>query len=138
MKRITLLAIFSVLLSGCGIAYQSNRSQLLKTATVQDYGIQPPDNYKEIEKSLIVSKLKDPDSAKFQFGSIYRDAIPGGFTSPKAVLVWRHDVMVNAKNSYGGYVGFQPYRFAWRDGRIFAVAYPDLSGGPYFCWEYVK
>jgi hypothetical protein len=131
--------VLAFLVSGCGIAYESNRSQLLKSATVGDYGPRPPENYQDMEAGLVRSSLKDPDSAKFQFGAIYGDAIQSASFSPKAVLVWRSDVQVNAKNSYGGYAGFQPYHFAWRDGQIFAVAYPIVTeyGASDGVWQYL-
>ncbi len=40
-------------------------------------------------------------------------------------------VDVNAKNSFGGYTGSEPYLFAWKDGRMYA--YRFASAG----WDYV-
>ena len=133
----TMLALF---LSGCGVAYNAKRSQMLNTATVSDYGSRPPTDHQEFEMQIIRAGLKDPDSAKFEFGDVARDAIQSGFMSPTPILIWRTYVRVNAKNSYGGYTGFQPYHFAWRDGKIFAIAYPNVgphgvSDGP---WQYLK
>jgi hypothetical protein len=55
-------------------------------------------------KGMVISTLKDPESAKFK--------------DTKAITVMYHGGrqtficgMVNAKNSFGGYTGFQPYIF---------------------------
>jgi len=133
-------AILTFMISGCGIAYEANRSQLLKTATVGDFGPRPPANYQDIESDMIRDMLKDPDSAKIRFGELTTDAIQSGFASPKAILIWKNDALVNAKNSYGGYVGFQAYHFAWRDGHIIAVAFPIVTeyGASDGNWQYLK
>lgn len=144
MKRLVVVIItgtmFALFLSGCGVAYNVKRSQMLKTATEADYGPPPPTNHQELEMQLIRANLKDPDSAKCEFGGVTRDAIQSGFASPTPILVWRTSVRVNAKNSYGGYTGFQPYHFAWRDGRVVAVAFPTVSayGVSDGYWQYLK
>jgi hypothetical protein len=51
---------------------------MLETATEADYGSPPPANHQELERQIILDSLKDPDSAKFEFGSVTRDAIPSG------------------------------------------------------------
>ncbi len=134
----TVLAIF---LSACGVAYNANRSKLLSTATEADYGPPPPDNHQDIEARAVLATLKDPESARFQFGGVSRDAIPSGPMSPTAMLVWVTFAQVNAKNSYGGYTGFQPWRFAWTNGRIVAVAPPMIMRGGEVVdgwWQYLK
>ncbi len=74
-------------------------------------------------------RLKDADSAKYQWGTVDRgfvkDApIIGGHIYTGYVL----HALVNAKNSYGGYSGFEEYTFLFRDGQI-ARAYHQ-SGIP--------
>jgi hypothetical protein len=59
--------------------------------------------------------MKDPDSAKIQcVGEPKRDTIRLSITGSRAFSVWVTQVSVNAKNSFGGYVGAQPYLLAWR------------------------
>jgi hypothetical protein len=80
-----------------------------------------------VEKQFVLARLKDPESARFEFAPQKRDAIPKGFASPTPILVWTSTVRVNAKNSFGGYAGFHTYHFAWQNGRIVAVAVPMVT-----------
>jgi hypothetical protein len=61
--------------------------------------------------SLVKAELKDPDSAKFKGLRIKMDGTGCGW--------------VNAKNSYGGYAGFQVF-YVGKDGKV-AFIPPDLS-----------
>jgi hypothetical protein len=128
MKQLVIAIItgtmFALFLFGCGPIYESRLKEMLKTATYEDFGPPPPDNYQEMETEIIRHSLKDPDSAQIKFGDLGRSAIPSGSSSLTPMLIWRNDVLVNAKNSFGGYGGFQPYHFAWRDGRLIAVSFP--------------
>jgi hypothetical protein len=127
------MAILMFSLSGCGIAYNIKRNEMLKTATEADFGPRPPSNYQETEKQMILDTLKDPDSAKFKFvEKIENTTIQKGFGSPTPILVWISEVWVNAKNSYGGYTGEQRYLFAWKDGKIIATSSPDSV-----MWKYL-
>jgi hypothetical protein len=117
-------------LSGCGVAYEQERSGILKTASIQSFGPPPPDNYREVGADLIRKQLKDPDSAKFEWvGEPKKDAIQPAFASPHAIPVWLTEVGVNAKNSFGGYTGSQLWMLAWQNGKIIAFASPDTTGG---------
>lgn len=132
--KVSVLLLMISAISGCGVAYNVNRNSLLKSATESDYGPPPPPNHQDLEAQAIRARLKDPESARFEFGvgEIRRDAIQSGFASPTPILVWRTVVQVNAKNSYGGYTGFQPWHFAWSNGRIIATSF---SGE---IWLYVQ
>jgi len=71
-----------------------------------------------VSESLIANTLKDPGSAQFRRGQCFK----GAFNSvplmgmPKA-YGWIQQGEVNAKNSYGGYVGFRPYQVLMKDGQ---------------------
>ena len=54
-----------------------------------------PANYRKVADARIASILKDPDSRKVRFGAMPYGGLVCG--------------TVNAKNSYGGYVGDQPF-----------------------------
>lgn len=132
-----LLILSVLLLSGCGTVYQSRRNNLLQTATPKDYGPPPPINHQEIAKNIVLKQLKDPESAKFEeWSAPRRDIIQQGFASPVPILVWITSVNVNAKNSYGGYVGFQPYFFAWKNGMLYAFC--SQRGSDLVFWEYIQ
>jgi hypothetical protein len=134
MGKFLFIIVASVLLTGCGTVYESRRVELLKTAKVEDYGPKPPADYQEKEKAFVLSLLKDPESARFKIiGEPVPQIIQSAFASPRPLLVWQHFLNVNAKNSFGGYTGYQPYIFSWRDGEI--VAYLTSDSG---FWIYLK
>ena len=105
LSKLFLGLIVSVfLITGCGTASPS-----LKNYTFKD----SPDvnKYKASIKSQTELILKDPQSAKYRFGTPFK-----GYTvkhSNHSEVSWTGWVIpyeVNAKNGYGGYAGFQPYR----------------------------
>lgn len=73
--------------------------------------------------------LKDPDSAKYQWGQLRRSWIREslGFDSTFKFGYFL-DVDVNAKNSFGGYTGYKPFRFMFFDREIVRVDAQDLLG----------
>ncbi|WP_419832801.1 hypothetical protein [Endozoicomonas atrinae] len=64
-------------------------------------------NYKQIALYYFQSVAKDPDSVKMQMGPI-----------KLTPLGWRACARVNAKNSFGGYVGDKGYLFTYRNGKL--------------------
>ena len=138
------VAAIACLVTGCGLAYQSNRTALLKSASLSDWGLEPPSDHWTVEEEFVRRRLKDPDSARFSHGSVTRDAIPAGDIisgETKAQLVWVSSLGVNAKNSYGGYVGERIYYFAWKDGKMIGVNEPEVSssgGVMYVSWIILK
>jgi hypothetical protein len=100
---------------------------LLTAASAPDYG-PAPDRATGIAlvEQAVRSTLKDPDSAKFTW--------PNGFVSG-----WYHPFMdhkyvgwitcgtVNAKNSYGGYVGSAAVVGVIHDGQVVKVDIDDPS-----------
>lgn len=115
MVRLFISFLLALSLSACGLAYQKKTNDLLKVSKPEDWGILDKDqslrNAREfVQKSIINSLLKDPNSAVFKFGEPRRgtDIIAG-----EAVLVWYADMQVNAKNSFGGYVGYRTYSFEY-------------------------
>jgi hypothetical protein len=119
MKCRIALVMLALALTGCGIAYESRKAHLEKTAKIEDYGPRPPADYQDLERQMILNGLKDPESARIEFlGSPMASIIQARFASPKPILVWVSSARVNAKNSFGGYNGFSLYQFAWRDGKV--------------------
>jgi hypothetical protein len=129
---LSLAAAFS--LAGCGVAYQQQRSEILRSASTESFGPPPPADYRATGEAFIKRLLKDPDSARFEWVSEPRhEAIQPAFASPHAMPVWVTGVRVNAKNSFGGYTGAEPFALAWKNGKI--IAYTSSSSG---FWEYVR
>lgn len=122
MKRsIALLISGLFFLSACGLAYNSRRAELLKTAKPEDWGAPPPVEYASLERNLVRSLLKDPYSAVFKGPTEPRRDVVGKMFSPTPSLAWVSYLAVNAKNSFGGYTGDSYFEFAWINGKIFAV-----------------
>lgn len=134
-KAFVFVWVTLVFLPGCGLVYQSRRDELLKTAKVEDYGVKPPVNFVKQEEDYLRADLKDPDSAEFRNDNLppVTDIIQSGFGSPQPILVWTHILEMNGKNGFGGYVGYQPYKFAWKDGKMVAVYSTDIA-----FWVYLK
>lgn len=70
----------------------------------------PPANAEAKARDFIERTLRDPESARYRFGTLTK--------AYGAYGVWNYStpwsgyllpVEVNAKNSFGGYVGFKPY-----------------------------
>lgn len=94
-----------------------------------DYGA-PPVSYKEAIARYFDSTLKDPRS--IQYGAI-SDPTKGFFETRAPVISggkvtvtygWLVKATINAKNSYGGYVGFKTYVFTFRGEEIANVDLP--------------
>ena len=128
LKRIALLGclIFAqaALLQGCA---QAPTQQEINSA---DYGYPiSQDDAVSQAKGAFGIYLKDPESARYSFGPVYKGYFVGSaFEGRKLQAGYLLDVTVNAKNSYGGYVGAKPYKFLFRNGKI-AGAWEVGSGG---------
>lgn len=88
-----------------------------------------PENWKEIVENGIRGILKDPESARFRYPnekqkycgiSNISDGIAHKITlsSKSPLLGYSGIVFVNAKNSFGGYVGEEPYWYMITDGEL--------------------
>ena len=71
----------------------------------------PPAGYEETIKRHFENTLKDPESARYKFGKPIKAYANNGIVYGGNIAWWGYmvDVEVNAKNSFGGYVGFKPY-----------------------------
>lgn len=98
MKKFLLIGLIGAMLSGCATKLTDEQ---IKSA---DYGLEPT-NYEQVVKNYYEIVAKDPDSLKYK-----------EITKPQKV--WLRDfgeykfgyltcVILNGKNSYGAYVGYQ-------------------------------
>lgn len=94
-KLLLVLLSTIILLTGCS---GTPTSEQLASA---DYG-RYPKNYEKVIKDYMQSQLKDPDSATYKFRNIPKS---GWSSLGKTLFGYRLCVEINAKNSYGGYVG---------------------------------
>lgn len=73
--------------------------------------------------AFMASYLKDPRSAQYQWSSVKKAWIHMQPTAFKPrTYGYALEGRINGKNSYGGYVGFKPYRFFFRDRQLVQVA----------------
>lgn len=75
-------------------------------------------------KAWMDPKLKDPMSATYQCGNPRR-----AWTNVFGNLTygWEVNCMINARNSFGGYVGAKPYGFLFKDGRVVQDAWANIG-----------
>lgn len=117
MKNRTL--VFSVLLAaflfpGCSSTPGITPEQMENA----DYGPRP-ENYEADLRAIICGQLKDPYSAVINCGVPY----PGYTTGARIMgakldkFGWLVEVRVNAKNSFGAYVGETVYYFFYKSGQ---------------------
>jgi uncharacterized protein YceK len=117
MKTIVIAIAACLVLVGCSsVPVEQVQAEAAKIG----YGEPLPSNWQDMVKNYIAASLKDPMSAVYQFGEpaqgmIQKAPIRGGGLDVTGYLV---SVLVNAKNSYGGYTGFKEYQFLIRDGKI--------------------
>jgi len=120
MKLVTLLlSIAALAFSGC--ATLPSHTEQLAQAEAMGYGAELPADYQEVIRDSMLQVLKDGYSAQYQFEAPYKGWITGKAPSGLPgveVAGWIVPAAVNAKNSYGAYVGFKPYKFLIRDGRV--------------------
>lgn len=66
-------------------------------------------DFRSVAEAKIKERLKDPSSAEFKWGEPFKVSCNKGlFRTPQRWLGWSLMVEVNAKNSFGGFTGFQP------------------------------
>ncbi|MDI2589995.1 hypothetical protein NYP20_16275 [Pseudomonas sp. N3-W] len=114
IKKITTILFLSVFLVAC--AGKPTQKELDNA----DYG-QPVEQSiaEDLTKSFFAQYLKDPYSAQYSFGGIYKGYNVGSvFENRKITAGYLLDVSINAKNSYGGYVGTKTYKFIFHNGRM--------------------
>ena len=103
-----------------------------KPAEEIDYGEPPTHDYKTELMEGTVSGLKDPDSARFRFHEPVKGSMGRGLLKPK-VHGWIVKMLVNAKNSYGGYTGEHPHWYLYRGSNIVQSLHdwqvPDFNWG---------
>jgi hypothetical protein len=100
--------------SACAVPFQGgpNAEELARA----DYG-PPPVNYESAIREHLNRALFDPFSAHIEVGRPEQAwyGTQGGLAVPRDIRFgWRVPVRVNAKNRYGGYVGWQNYFFTFR------------------------
>lgn len=158
MKKIILFSAISFSLIGCAphaytLPNDSGYSQQMAEAKKKDAEFAEkvrninldtadvgaaPKNYKSLVENAIRNQLKDPDSARFSDMTPPRKEVM--VENKEFVYGYATCVNVNAKNSYGGYVGKQLYWVFMRNNEVLRIkntndAYGDIIfvGRPVKC-----
>lgn len=111
MKKITVLFVVLLIIVNCAPS--------VKVVKNKDFG-EYPENYKEVIKLYYSVRLKDPESARYEwpeepFKGFY---IEGGFKNP--IYGYICPVGINAKNSFGGYTGMKMRIFIMKGNELLA------------------
>lgn len=77
------------------------------------------------------SKLKDPESAQFRAWSPLYKGILNWSQSVKITGVWQGCVQVNAKNSFGGYVGEKTYKYKVKNNKVLWMRRSNCKSSDY-------
>lgn len=122
----SLVVLVVAALGGCATAVHPTMEQLSSA----DYG-ECPAHYMDAIHAYFDSTLKDPASVQ------YRDiTVPEkGYIQSRTALEstgqvtygWLVNATINAKNSYGGYVGFRTYEFLFRGEQIVDTLPPEAD-----------
>lgn len=104
--KVVWVAAATALLAGC-VA-----SPALIQAQTYDFGAAPTNAEDQI-KRYFSRTLKDPMSATYEFSEPFKGRCDVDWLDPSSefAIGWVVQTNVNAKNSYGGYTGAQPYAF---------------------------
>ncbi|MBN3071168.1 hypothetical protein H4F33_03345 [Pectobacterium brasiliense] len=143
MNKIVIISMLSasLFLAGCAPGYVTNPvssngySQKIQDAKRKDAEFaekvkninletsdvgSKPSNYKKIIEDAIRDQLKDPESAKFSDMTTPRKEVM--VEQSNFVYGYSLCVYVNAKNSYGGYVGKQLYWVFMRNNQVLRIS----------------
>lgn len=99
-----------------------------------DYGRDmTQEEVEDLARAKMQTFLKDPDSAQWKCEPIKKGWIVhnNGFRKDTTMYGWQVNCMINAKNSYGGYVGYREHKFYARDGALIGVLEANKSGTDY-------
>lgn len=110
--------ILASMITGCAsTAFREPTYQELSAAS---YGAPiAQDDAQALALRFLSARLKDADSAKYQWGSVERGYLKDApIIGGRAYAGYVMHVEVNAKNSYGGYAGFQDFAFLFFNGSI--------------------
>lgn len=124
MRRNRAILMAVLIISACmtGCAEFAPRPSETELASL-DFGEPVSQDFAESDAKIFFEHyLKDPYSAQIQYAHVYRGWVKepllnGGKLHYGYVL----DVSVNAKNSFGGYVGATNFKFIFRENKVLAV-----------------
>lgn len=124
-----LLGISFALLSACATTSGGPAGEPL---TLADAGPAPRDAL-AAAKTALRDVLKDPESARVELIRPARPIVLARSMFSEGGAGWEICVSVNAKNSFGAYVGYKPYFILWHATGVKEIKGQDLGFG--YCAE---
>lgn len=123
-KLAMLVITSSLLLTACATA---PTQEAIATA---DYGKDmTPAECITLAETVVSNGFNDPSSAQFRHKPCFKGAMNSvPILGMKAAFGWIQQGEVNAKNVYGGYVGFRPYNVLIKDGSVVRYCVTDKDG----------
>jgi len=116
MKTVLASILALASLGGCALAAQKPTMEQFAAA---DYGAEiSQHDCERIAREIISGRLKDPYSAQFTFGTCqkgYEQSVP--IMGLPVAFGYYIEGTVNAKNSFGGYVGAKKFTLLMKNGR---------------------
>lgn len=115
MNRILISIAVSALIGG--VAGGCSFAPKPEVAAAADYG--RPASAPEMQRwadTHLSRALKDPESRRVEWGRSGKAWVWTGVVRGGLKYGYGLEALVNAKNSFGGYVGSRPYFFLFRDG----------------------
>lgn len=93
-----------------GLAMPAHAKKQPPLVTLGELGASPS-NIETGVKAAAQGYLKDPYSAQYQIGSVFPGYCKEGWLKGNGVSWkgWAVNVLINGRNSYGGYTGYQPH-----------------------------
>ncbi len=121
--KLLILPILALIITGCATEAKKNDAVVDAWKTTlpapnADYGAYP-ENYETLIKQYFSKTLKDPESVRYsEFSTPRKEHAIKKAGEKLAIYGYSACVLVNAKNSYGGYTGNKQYWFLFRNGEI--------------------
>lgn len=108
-----------LLLASCAVPFRGGPSQ--EDMARADFG-PPPENAEELILGWMEDNLNDPMSAKMEIASPPEKSwwgYKGALLQPRDIhYCWLVKTKIMAKNKFGAYIGWKPYNFFIRDGKV--------------------
>lgn len=98
------------------------------TLSAGDYGYEPDiEDAKRMAQEWLQAHLKDPESARYTWQGFGRGYVKDGLVYGGALnFGYMLVVGVNAKNSFGGYTGSEPWEFLFHNGQIIRIRHDGV------------